>query len=704
MTTRGFRRGAMFAVALLAATAAYPCADSGYESSWTAEGSTAILSPGNDTRSNLMLLLADRYGTKVADAATMNTGIVPVEMPFAIMAGRLTPPTPADQTNSDDGNGFDDSICHSNASGAAQFGAALAAARAVAEAERNALIAARAQVVKDCKAWSATPRPSAGSIASPAGQAFAAYLDATMQFYAGDNDLAAASFAALTKAPDPWLRETAKYMVARAALQRAQQASFDEYGSLKTPGSRDPAKIAAAGQALADYLAAFPQGRYAASAEGLKRRVAWLGAGNSGLASLLARQLAARSRGADGNPNLPLIYEIDNTLITTDLRDTSDDPLLLAVVDLMKMRGTGVDGRFSFNGVRLDRAALERQRAKFAREPALFDYLLAEEAMSVRRQPREVLTLIPDAARQSRFSYLEFSRQMLRGFALEAVQDRNARGFWLSLLPGATQPYQRETVQLAIANHDNRAGQIERVFQAGSPVTHPVMRQLLLEFSAGPALLRQQATNPAAAKPERDAALFTLLVKEIQHGLYRDWLRDMALVPPGKPADLGYYSGANGYDPTYRDTVEPPPLGVFASRGAGELMTCPALVATVTTLAATPRAVRPQLCLAEFFRTRGFDGFAFDKPRPSGLGSRAAPFPGSPTTRMPIYRAVIADRAASADDAAFALNRAIRCYEPSGYSSCGGEDVDKAVRKGWFTRLKSQYPKSSWAQNLRYYW
>jgi hypothetical protein len=44
------------------------------------------------------------------------------------------------------------------------------------------------------------------------------------------------------------------------------------------------------------------------------------------------------------------------------------------------------------------------------------------------------------------------------------------------------------------------------------------------------------------------------------------------------------------------------------------------------------------------------------------------------------------------------------CYAPSGYNDCGGEDVDKAVRKAWFQQLKRDYPGSVWAKSLKYYW
>jgi hypothetical protein len=125
----------------------------------------------------------------------------------------------------------------------------------------------------------------------------------------------------------------------------------------------------------------------------------------------------------------------------------------------------------------------------------------------------------------------------------------------------------------------------------------------------------------------------------------------------------------------------------------------------VRQLVAAPAAVRPRLCLAEYFRSNGFDGFETDEtPATSGLASSTPQFPGQPYQRLEVYKAVIADPAASADDKAIALNRAIRCYAPSGNNSCGGTEVGREQRRAWFNRLKHDYPASRWAQQLKFYW
>ena len=90
MTGVGMRRmvAGLMALAAVGGTIAYACADGGYETSWEAEQSSAILSPANDTRSNLLLLLADRQGSATADPRSMAKGIVPIEFPWRAMRAK----------------------------------------------------------------------------------------------------------------------------------------------------------------------------------------------------------------------------------------------------------------------------------------------------------------------------------------------------------------------------------------------------------------------------------------------------------------------------------------------------------------------------------------------------------------------------------------------------------------------------------------
>lgn len=656
-------------------------------------GSGAALVPGNDTRTNMLLLMADRRGSNVRDVAAKQAGPPLILAPWKVIAAQAVPPAADSEESYSD---WEPTRCQSNADGTEAFVTALGQAK-LSATERDALTAARRGLQPNCNAAMSVNIPTA---ASPVGQAYAAYLAGAAAFYSGDWKAAGSRFASLGDAPDGWVRETSTYMVGRTALNAAIATSVDDYGYLKEAKDRDLAPVRAAGQGFLAYLGRYPQGRYASSARGLLRRVAWLEGDNKVLADLLAEQLGRKTYDGAAR-DIDLIEEIDDKLLESGAPVVADQAILTAVSDLRRMRPVE---EWEQGRTRLTQEELQAQRPIFARDPALFDYLRAAHALFVRNQPREALALIPDAAHQQRFTYVQFSRQMLRGMALDAVGDRNTRGFWLSLLPGATQPYQRGAVELALGLHDERAGQVDRLLAADSPFTHPLLRQLLLERTAGPDLLRRQATANVPAQ-ERSVALYMLLARQLRGGAYRQWLADAKLVPASAPTESGYWSAAY-YSPAWRSELEPPPVGLFGKAAKLGDFGCPALAATVGALAAQPQAIRPRLCLAEFFRQNGFDGFEqeYGPLEGGGLASSKPQHAFPAYVRQTVYQQVLASPAASPDDKALALNRLVRCYAPSGYNSCGGDEAGKPQRKAWFDRLKRDYPASRWAKDLKYYW
>jgi hypothetical protein len=371
--------------------------------------------------------------------------------------------------------------------------------------------------------------------------------------------------------------------------------------------------------------------------------------------------------------------------------------MLLAVVDLARMRKLD-EGDTGCCGGPLTREALEAQRPRFARAQPLFDYLRAAHAFFVENRPAEVLTIIAEAPAPRAFTSIAFSRQMLRGMALEASRDPRARTAWLAMLPAAQAPWQREAVELALALHDERAapGAVGIVLESGSPVKTPAIREILLAHVADTATLRRQAKDAAATAHERSVALFTLLYKQLTRGQYRGFLADLALVPADAPAQSGLWGfPANN----------PVPLGMLAAPGNPNDYGCPTLPVTVRALAATPRDAGARLCLAEFIRVNGFDDFVLDTPPPAGeLGGTPSRFPGGTFSRLELYKALIADPATPAGHRAYALYRAVQCYGPSGNNGCGGMEVPVETRRAWFQRLKRDHAASPWAKAARYYW
>jgi hypothetical protein len=663
-------------------------------------GSSAFLSPANDSRVNMLLLLADRRpaGLELQPAAK---GAPLVLFPWDTLMARITPSVDEQAASA---VAADYGRCQTNVSGTEEFTAAVNAAKRLPADEKASLIAAR-QGLTECSSPDARKAAPVTSPASDAGRAFAAYLAGTRAFYAGDFPTAQAAFAGLQGAGDAWLRETALYMVARTALNGAQATIFDEYGSILPPEKRDQRAVAAAGAAFEAYLKAYPRGRYAGSAQGLMRRVYWLAGDHARLSAAYDRIITADSAGSTAAGDAALVQEIDYKLFDSDPDNAPaaapgvTGSVLLAVDDIKRMRNGGDPECCK----PISAEEIEAQHASFGANTALFDYVRAAQAFFVRHDAAAVLRLLPDGPRHRRFTTLEFSRQMLRGLALDALKDANARQFWIGLLPGATGPYQREAVELAIATHDERNGALDRVFAPGSPVTNPILREVLLTYTAGPDLLRKQAQDKSVPQRERDVALYLLLAKGVQRGFYADFLRDVRLVPSGAPNDSSMSLNDGSADMAEYVTV--PPTGLFARPLKLGDFGCPSLTTTVQVLAANPRANTPRICLAEFFRTNGFDHFAYDGPlEGKGLAGTQPLFPGAPYSRQTVYQAVIADPAASDNERAYALYRAVRCYAPSGNNDCGGKDVDVSQRRAWFRQLKTAYPKSHWATSSDLYW
>jgi hypothetical protein len=197
-------------------------------------------------------------------------------------------------------------------------------------------------------------------------------------------------------------------------------------------------------------------------------------------------------------------------------------------------------------------------------------------------------------------------------------------------------------------------------------------------------------------KHERDTALYVLLYKEVSRGHYADFVKDVALVRADAPTE-GYTGGLN--------TTEPPPLGVFTQTGNLGDYGCGALKETAALLAKTPKSPKGQLCLADFMRANGFDQNQLDvPPGENELGSAPSRFKGGPYARFTVYRALIDNPKTPAEDKAYALYRAVRCYAPAQSNSCGGGDVEQPQRKAWYVQLKKQYPNSRWAKELQSYW
>lgn len=720
-------------LSVLAAQQAHASSDDSCYPSWNLKrdtldvcNSVPFLSPGNDSRVNLQLLLADDgraslpqralsddeqqlgYGqvpfplsrlyddAPVSDGASDAAAVAKPAAPLAELAVRLGLPAdavPADSERFANGEG---SRCRSNNPATAQELLAQLLAADMPTEERQALGRSRLALLGACQ-WDDSQLGSllpGDELQSPAGRDFAGYLQAIAAFYSGRFGPARQQFEALLDSKQPWVRETARYMLGRNQLNQAQQNAFDEWGY---PDLRkvDQAALKVAEADFKGYLQAYPQGRYSASAKGLMRRVYWLMNDQQRLAGAYA-ELFTQPDSADAAIDLePLIAEVDNKLLVTAHPADVRAPRLLAVLDLMQMRHHEAGEARA-----LDLAGLQAQKTLFADIPGLHDYLLAAWQLYVENAPDKAAEQLPQTL-PDKLDYLAFSQQTLRGFALEAGNDwLGAEKLWLQLLPLARQPLQREQLELALAFNYERSDRLVKVYAEQSPVRTPAIRELLLRHIAGPELLRQQVKSESAPAEERDTALFTLLYKDLLHGRYANFVNDLALLPPEpstKPlgASLGVQYG-NGM-----------PLTLFQWPGGKGTSgyDCPPLRDLAVALQQSPQTPQALNCFGEFILRNNLDGFALDsQPRSRELGGSQTLFEGTLYSRLDGYLKVIDDAQAGGDDKAYALYRAINCYAPSGYNGCGKQDIPPAQRKRWFRMLKSQYADTPWAKSLKYYW
>jgi len=655
-----------------------------------------FLSPANDSRVNLQLLLVDAGQATIGPPPKTD----PPTAPIASSASSFTledfsaligPRPQGAPTDADDNSGYaegEGSRCRSDDGGAA-FSAALSASPAVPPGEVALLTDARKALAPKCDAAAPSATyPVPDAVRSPLGRQFARYLAGTAEFYGGAFDDARKDYAAAAASAQPWLKETSAYMLGRVALNKAQAGAFDEYGMLVV-AKVDRAAIADARAGFEAYLAAYPKGQYAASAHGLLRRVAWLGGQPRTLASDLAWSFAHPDPSVRNVDVGELVTEADAKLLTQAAPKDITDPTLLAVRDLMAMRRDPTNPQ---SPPPIAYAELEAQRPLFASRPELFGYLLAAHRYYIDADPAGALTQLGAAPAVGPMDDLAFSRQVLRGLALEGRRDfAGARALWLQLIPLARPAFQRPMLDLALAMNEERDGRLAAVFAADSPVHDPQVRDILLRNDAGPALLIQQIGDHGAPDRERRIARYVLLYKDIMRGRYAAFASDFALVAPAPNPD----------DPSGAE--DSPKL--FDWAGAKDEYVCPDIHALARALAAAPSNPHNLLCLGEFTRLNDLDGDALNVSAPADeLGGVASQFPGQTFGRLDAYERLIADPKTPADARAYALYRAINCYGPSGHNECDGKDVPQNERARWFHLLKTDFAKSKWAAELKYYW
>lgn len=659
-----------------------------------------FLSPGNDSRVNIQLLLSESGVLPLPQALPREEDdLLSPDVPFHAddLLRAIRPPEAArEEVAKEEGArlqaladdlGLDEDLsaplfaehegtrCRSNSAGSAiAFATALENTSLPSEVRRS-LTRQRLSLLRVCGPAFVVLEPEAPG-PQPEAVAFMAYLRAAEAFYGGELIEAGEGFAALEDNTHPWLRETARYMRGRVLLNQAVETGLDEYGYMEQ-AQVSPDLADAALEAFQQYLVEHPDGLYSISARGLLRRLHWLKGDNVALANEFAWQWqqsqAQRNLGV-----AELIEEFDGKLLFAGALEDVRDPLLLATRDLIRLRGRD-DGVAA-----LPRELLEQQKAFFIDQPRLHRYLVAAQRLYGEGDAEASLAVLPAAPAQGPLGLLAFSEQTLRGLALERLgRHQAAREHWRALLPLSEQPMQRAQLQLALAMNLERSGQVAEVFAEGSPIDAQPVRLQLLRFVADAGLLRQEARKSSGAARER--ILYTLYYKDLLRGHYADFLRDSEeFGTPGGESLLAPFAW-NG------DT-----------RGH---YSCPTLKQVAGQLAEDPQDQRALVCLGDWVRTQDMRySPQLNRPSAKQLGGSEDLFPGQAFSRLQAYQAVIADRDAAMETQAYALYRAVYCFAPAGNNDCDSQEIDPQQRKAWFNQLKREHAGSHWASALRYHW
>ncbi|BBV18284.1 hypothetical protein [Citrobacter portucalensis] len=595
----------------------------------------------------------------------------------------------ADEININDAELENRHVSNNTESVSAFFAALLADSTLTAE-QRQALAQARTGLLSG-----ATREQIESSLATfPADSPalpYKSYLAAAASFYAGDYASAERDFAQLAKSDRPWLAETAQYMLMRTALNKSSQNSVGEYGDF------DIAKInredATQAQELAQaYLQRFPQGLYADSSRGMLRRINWYLQSWPQLAGLYEQTL---QQSADARQLRENVIEYDNVygMAFYDQSVVEAFPNAPRVSYIELLRALRLDNN---NKPTLTQAQLDASKPVFEQSQKLPLWRdLQLNLWLATGNYAAIIQAVTPAQKLAAHDTLAFSEQVLYGEALMGQKKwAEARDFWQQLLKLSQDNEQQQYVQAKLAATLVYSGDVAAIFAPNSTVTNLRFRAQVLKTQATPELLRQQAVH-GPNNEERTIALHTLLVRDLTENRFGDWLTDRKLASAITPPVIGEaFADVN--------------LSIFDWNGdtAQAGYTCRSLNETVTVLSKKADDAHALNCLGEFFRTTQthvdlWKNSAGNDVLESAI-SRKKPF--GQFDRQSYYQQVITSPTAEVEDKSFALYRAIMCYAPSGANECGGEDVDKMQRKGWFTQLKTQYPGSPWAQKLKYYW
>lgn len=677
-----------------------------------------MLDTGNDTQTNLYLLLADE-GFIDFKPQPITKWTFPFELEDLRTSVVNQVKNPRQNFVKPKDRNFYNERCGSYQSGLSALNQAMEQDKNLTIREKKELLNFR-QIIAVEKCIDDTKNQSEEDITqdfshhqwSEFAQGYADYIIATDMFYQGNFIGATELYRAISQVVpkntgQKWLVETAKYMLIRTAINQLYNSSVDSYGFF------DPKKVELnlvkqAHQAVTEYFQTYADGRYVASARGLLRRIYWLSGQQERLIQEIEWQLA--------NPKSPQFNldfrffpeEVDRKIFGVGSDEDIvgfdaqflNNPILLAVYDLQQMRPKND----SFQPISLEE--LKNQEKKFNKRPELYRYLLASHYFYVQFKPDEALQYLPTNQPTGTLNYFEFSRYVLKARILEQLGKHDeAKTLWQTLNRLVKRPYQQEITQLALAIYADKENDFSIIFGKNAKVTNPVLLEQIIMYS----LDEQNLQKFIEYYPEKDRlalwARFILLYKTLRHQQYDKYL-----------VYLNKYLPTN-IEKSENNDNDLPPFNIFNWQGKtiNSTLKCNNLSTTINKLSQNPQDRLQKFCLTEFLydnsQEYGLDGSWAYYYQPNEeqkykfhlLGLVPSRFSGQVIYRHDLYQQIFSS--GQKDElSAYALHRAISCYASSGNNQCGGKEVEQSVRKGWFNRLKKDFAQTTWAKKQKYYW
>lgn len=649
-------------------------------------GNLPVLIPSNDNITNMHLLLSDLGLATIKPAPSLTNSLwqsYQTNVPFE--AGTISDfvenKIPNQRKSSEFTRNIYDERCQTLKTGQKDFAQQVKSNVKIPDREKKILLDARAQII-ECN--SKMPLINVDSSWSATTRQYASYLNASISFYNTNYSTATKIYSVLAKVEDAWLKETAQYMLIRSHLNEAYATGVGQYGDLEV-NKINANFLKEYFEQITAYLKLYPKGQYAASARGYLRRGFWL----SGRKDLLANEMAWQIN----NPKSKL-YNLDMQTFPEEVdRKIFDgrainpkifnDPFLLATYDLMYMRSSTTEAYQPISW-----SALNAQKEVFKQHPALFNYLQAVHLFYVQKKPQEALRLLPQPS--SFNHYLDLSQAFLRGEIIEKTTPQNAAEYWNQLYSKAKNNEQRSLFEAMLVPHLNQKQDFNAFIGNNAKIRQAYFQRRFMTQFANENSLKNITQAKQSTADQKQLAVYTLLIKSLSHQNFNLFNETYPLLP----TDAAQYQGSQT-DNKYKDK---PPFANFIWNGSTitPALKCPDLKNLSLKLAHTPKDLFLNVCLGEYVRSDKaytYDLFQYEDKV----------FKGPLFARGNTYKEIIKN-GPKGDLQAYALYRAIQCYAPSGINDCGDEEVSKSVRKQWYDRIKSEYPNTSWAKSLKYYW